>query len=326
LLFGGARVDPPRFDVAALLNRLPAYVVGDRFPAARLAPAEENPAFSIRPILAYAHRPGAELDTGGYRFLRTLSAQPSPDGLNRLDLSAEDLAVLQDDLSDLRIIDADSRQWAYLTDRSTRTERVGGTVERIESKDGESRYRIQFPFDRLPLRMLILDAEAPFFDRHYALVRREERFGEPDRVDTVSEGRLTRRAGQGPVRLSLSGVRASNIELQVTDGDDAPLKFTAVDGVVPAAELFFPAPTGEYRLLLGGEDVTRPRYELERIRDLVLAVAAAPTRAGPLVENSDHRAQLGSSGKRLLLWVAIVLAVTVLTVLTLRLARAPRES
>ena len=325
LFFGGGRVDPPRFDVAALLDRLPADVVGDRFPAAHLAPTEENPAFSITPILAYAQRPGAELDEAGFRFLRNLSAQPSPDGLNRLDLSAEDLAVLQDDLRDLRIVDAGSRQWAFLIDRSTRTEQVNGTAERIESKDGRSRYSLQFPFDGLPLDGLTLVADAPFFDRQYQIVRREERFGEPDQVRTLSKGRLARRAGQESVHLSLPAMRGSDLELIVTDGDDAPLIFTEVSVAVPVAELFFPAPAGEYRLLLGGEDVTQPRYELERIRDLVLAVAAAPTQAGALVDNSAFRAHLGSGGKRLLFWLAIVLTVGVLTILTLRLARKPQD-
>ena len=56
---------------------------------------------------------------------------------------------------------------------------------------------------------------------------------------------------------------------------------------------------------------------------MVLAVAAAPAATGDLVENPAFRTRLGSGGRTVLLWAAILLAVVVLAFLTLRLARAP---
>jgi hypothetical protein len=325
LFFGGGRVEAPRFDVAALLARLPVTVVADRFPPARLGTPSDNPAFSIEPILTYAHRPGASLDSTAFRWCRALSASPSPDGLNRLDLRAEDLALLQDDLRDLRIVDGQSRQWAFLIDRSARTERVAGSAERVASEDGVSCYRLRFPFQGLPLRTLLLDADAAFFDRHYELLRREERFGEPDRLQTLSQGRLARRNGQGVVRLALPATRASGLELRIHDGDDAPLVFHTVEALVPGAEIFFPAPAGEYRLLLGGDEVAPPRYELERIREVVLAVDAAPVAVRGLEQNRSYREGVGAGGRRFAFWAAILIAVAVLTYLTLRLARSPGD-
>jgi hypothetical protein len=203
---------------------------------------------------------------------------------------------------------------------------VVGSAEWIESKDGTSHYALSFPYDNLPLSNLILETEAPFFDRHYELLQRDERFAEPDRLLTLSQGRLWRRAGKASVSLSFPVARASKLELLVQDGDDAPLVFTEVTAAVPVAELFFPAPAGGYRLLLGSADVPEPQYELERIRELVLAVASAPSRAGALTENPDFRMHAGSGGRRLFFWLAILLAVIVLAFLTLRLARAPQES
>ena len=64
------------------------------------------------------------------------------------------------------------------------------------------------------------------------------------------------------------------------------------------------------------------------MRDVVLAVKAAPIAAGPLEANRDYslQARLKGEGYRqtALLWVALSAAVVVLVILTLRLAR--RES
>jgi hypothetical protein len=78
-------------------------------------------------------------------------------------------------------------------------------------------------------------------------------------------------------------------------------------------------------LLLGAPDQDAPRYELERVRDVVLAVQAAPIDAGPLEANRDFslHARLKGQGFRqtVLLWAALVTAVAVLAIMTLRLAR-----
>ena len=66
------------------------------------------------------------------------------------------------------------------------------------------------------------------------------------------------------------------------DGDDAPLEFTSISALVPVAEMFFPAPAGEYRLLLGSEEATRPVYELDKIRRVVLAASHATAEVGEL--------------------------------------------
>ena len=73
-------------------------------------------------FLAFAMRPGTEIDSRLYTHRRKLTAlsSASPDGLYRLRLDLEDLARAQEDLADLRIVDAQSRQWAYLLERNAR--------------------------------------------------------------------------------------------------------------------------------------------------------------------------------------------------------------
>ncbi len=92
--------------------------------------------------------------------------------------------------------------------------------------------------------------------------------------------------------------------------------------------MFFAAPAGSYSVLVGQPEATAPSYDLERARDVVLAVRSAPAEVGALEANSAFSASArlasGEGWQRALLWGAIVILVAFLTVLTLRLAR--RES
>ena len=103
--------------------------------------------------------------------------------------------------------------------------------------------------------------------------------------------------------------------------EDAP----APEGRVRVPRLYLTAPEGEYDLLLGAPDETRPQYELERVRDVVLAVQAAVADTGELRENPDYsfgaRLSGRGTGQRALLWAALIIAVAILAILTLRLAR-----
>ena len=93
----------------------------------------------------------------------------------------------------------------------------------------------------------------------------------------------------------------------------------------PLPELFFAAPAGEYELLLGHPGVPAPRYELARIRPMVLAVESSEAEARPLEDNPDYRpgARLANraGALQIVLWVVVIGLVVFLTVLTLKLAR-----
>jgi len=119
--------------------------------------------------------------------------------------------------------------------------------------------------------------------------------------------------------------RFEELELIVEDGDDAPLELTRAEASIPVADLFMAAPAGAYTLLLGFPDAEAPRYELERVRPTVLAAAPGRIASHPLEESPafSASARLGSSTgmQQILLWLAIGIAVLVLVVLTLRLAR-----
>ena len=337
LRFGGGRARAPRYDLAGLLPAPARAVTGRRAEAAallydpatvhpaRLGAVRPNAAYDGAPALAFAMHPGAEVDRRLFSHLRRLTVPAAAEGLSRLRIEPSDLAVLSDDLSDLRVADDASRQWPYLVEQEAATDLVPLETSEPKSRDGTSRYALRLPVSLMRFDRLILDTGAAYFDRGFRLEAKEATGEER----TLLRGRLTRPVGDPrPLSLEVPPLRASSIDLVVEDGDDAPLAFRSVQVRVVLPEVFLTAPEGHYALLLGAPDHEAPRYELERVREVVLAVQSTPIEAGPLEKNPEYslNARLKGQGYRqtALLWAALSLAVVVLVILTLRLAR--RES
>jgi hypothetical protein len=296
--------------------------------AARLGAPRANPVYDGAPALEFAMHPGAEVDRRVFSHRRRITVPSSTEGLSRLRIEPGDLAMLNDDLSDLRVTDGTSHQWPYLLARDAATELVMVEIGRPERRDRTSRYRLVPPVSPLRFDRIVLETDAAYCDRAFGLTAASDDGTET----TLLRGRLSRAAGdRRPVSLHLEAVRARSLTLQIEDGDDAPLEFRSVRVRVPLPEVYLTAPQGSYTLLLGAPDQAPPRYELERVRGVVLAVQAAPIEAGPIEPNPHYslQARLKGSGLRqtVLLWAALVAAVVVLAFLTLRLARrAPTAS
>jgi hypothetical protein len=335
LRFGGGRAHRPRYDLSGLL---PPTATGERAEAvarlhdpeavgpARLGEIGANPAYDGTPALAFAMHPGAEIDRRVFSHVRPLKVPAASEGLSRLRLEPADLAVLTGGLSDLRVADHDSRQWPYLLERWMTADFVPMEVESPESHGGTSVYSLRPPVSPLRLDRLLLETDTEFFNRAFHL---EADVTDESDERTLVRGRLTRPISDPrAVSIQVSPTRVESLRLVIEDGDDAPLAFRSVKARVLLPELYLTAPEGDYALLLGAPDKDAPRYELERIRDVVLAVRAEPITVGDLAENPDFslRARLrgGSLHRTILLWGVLILAVVVLGFMTLRLAR--RES
>ena len=331
LFFGGGRAHRPHYDLAELAPGLPAGGTEARAaerlydPAetavAELGPVTENPRFDPAPALAFALRPSAALDPAPWRWHRPLEARPSPEGLVRLELGLEELARARADRADLRIVDGEARQWAYLLEEPSRSEPHPLEVAGPDTDDGVSRYELTLPAAPASLEGITLEVDAPFFDRPFTL-----RATRGDDEVVLAEGRLVLPPRDPrPVEVRFRLTRVDALVLEVEDGSDAPLDLVAVTGWFALPELYFAAPAGEYALLVGHPDADAPRYELARVRDVVLAVPAGEAVAAPLAENPAYRAGArwlrGSGAQQLLLWSALIVAVAGLGLLTLRLAR-----
>lgn len=333
LLIGGGRAFRPRYDLEHLRlpesgelqgdpARLAERLYDPRFvTSAALGPLEENPAYDATPVLAFAWRPGADLDVGEFRWRRQLKAEPSEEGLVRFRLDVEDLHRAQPGLVDLRIADEDGRQWAYLLEQTGPAKVRSLPIERTETEGGTSTYSFTLPADSVELDRLTLTLPAPYFDRTYQL-----RGTHGERELTLARGRLQRRVGDPrPVVLSFPRTWLETLELAIDDGSDAPLEITEAEARVLVADLYFAAPEGRYTLLLGNPEAEVPRYELASLRSVVLATASGPAWIEPLEENPAHsawnRLTSAAGAQKLFLWLALIAAVLLLGWMTLRLAR-----
>jgi hypothetical protein len=335
LRFGGGRAFRPQYDLADLaVTRLPVSgetaEVAERLydPAllgrASLGSIVDNPKFDPSPALAFAMRPGAAIDPRFFSHRRRLWAKPSSEGLSRLTLTPQDLAHGRSDLADLRIVDTDSRQWAYLLEENAVTDTAVLDFSGPISKEGRSTFTFHLPTRPLNLDQIVVHSPIPFFDRSFELTATlDEKSREEIKLAT---GRLVRRAGDPrPVIITFPPTRAFSLAIEIVDGDDSPLELERISARFPLPQIFFAAPAGDYDLLLGNPEAERPRYELNRVRQVVLAVESLPVDAAELASNPDYRpgARLATQkgALQVLLWVVVTAVVIFLTVLTLRLAR-----
>jgi hypothetical protein len=266
---------------------------------------------------------GATIDARMYEYRRPLTIVPAPEGLSRLRLTPEDVAVARADLADVRIVDSNESQWPYLVELHAGKTSVSLSLTEQDRNGRTSVYRLEPRVAPLPLNSIRFDVNAAYFDRPYELLVTDEEGSER----TASRGRR-RKDGRNPkpVSISFDAGRVSALELRIEDGDDAPLTLGPVSAQLPLADVFLVAGEGNYHLLVGHPDEEAPRYELERVRDVVLAVKASPVVSGPLEKNPrfSARSRLAPGSTLLhkgIVWTVLLVAAAILGGLTLRVAR-----
>lgn len=322
LRFGGGRAHRARYDV----QRFVGTWLGDRLvaldvPEASLGEPSDNVAFDDGPALRFAMRPGRAAELPRFTHVAPVTVEGAREGLSRLRLPPAVLSIAAADLSDVRIVDGEGRQWPYLTSPHLESDRVDAEIGAPVIDDRRSTYAIALPVDRVVLDRLVVHTSAPYVDRPYVLRGIDER----GRRVELSRGRLTRAPDEAaPLELAFEATRVSEVALVVEDGSDAPLPIDRVELSMPSATLFLAAPDGSYRLLVGDAEAEAPAYEIARATDLVLAVKAADATVGAPAANPAHvePAWYASADWHVwLLWGVLLFAVVVLGVLTLRLAR-----
>lgn len=326
LRFGGGRTEKPHYDLASLEAVMQAEntrgVSLEAPGGARLGPITENPNYAPQTLLSFASRPGAEIDPAAYSHTRPLQLEPSPEGLTRIELSVQDAAACRTDFADLRLIDSNSAQWPYLLDHNARQVWLPLALAATEDVDEGTQYRLDMPAQPATLDRLRLDFDSRFFDRLYQLFAVSE--GAPERM--IAVGRLARaETSEEPVEIEFGAIRATALRLVVSDGNDQPLPDPIVEGRFPLPDLYTVAPAGSYNLLLGYPDDQPPVYELAQASSTVLAARAGAATLGEVVENplfsASSRLRTGPGSQRALFWIALLAAVGVLAVMTLKTVR-----
>ncbi len=334
LVFGGGRAHRPQYDLFALEGRPDLPAAGEsadrtlalldpaRASTATLGPVESNPLYDATPALKFAMHPGAPIDPRLYSHRRRIDVRPSPEGLARIEIDTRDLAIMRPDMADLRIIDSEARQWAYLRQDRSRTVDIVLRQKGHLVEDHESHYSLEIPDPPMTVGRLRIQTEAPYFDRDFRLQVTLENGKKQDLI----QGRFFRRLGDPrPLRIDFSRIRVVGLELIVNDGDDAPLTLNSVSARIPTPNLYLAAKPGTYEVLMGFPEAKPPHYELEKIRSTVLAVPAAAVTSGALEDNPLFSAARRFSGaanmQKILLWAVLGFAVIILVLMTLRTAR-----
>lgn len=334
LVFGGGRAHRPRYDLFALEGRGDLPATGDsadralalldpaRASAAALGPLEPNSLYDAAPALSFAMHPGASIDPRFYSHRKRIEVKPSPEGLARIEIDTKDMAVMRTDMADLRVIDSENRQWAYLRQDRSRTVDIALRQTDHQVEDHNSRYSLEVPNPPMTVRRLLIKTETPYFDRNFRL----QATLEDGKKKELAQGRFFRRLGDPrAIRVDFRPTRVSSLDLIIADGDDAPLDLGSITARIPAPNLYLAAEPGSYEVLMGFPEAQPPHYELEKIRSTVLAVPAATVTSGSLEDNPLYSAARRFSGaanmQKILMWAVLGLAVIILVLMTLRTAR-----
>jgi hypothetical protein len=329
--FGAERVRRPEYDIVGLLGAgkwlqgeadSPSLFDPRALHAASLGAIVPSPTFSREPALAFAARAGKAVDVSLWSHLRPVDVPASDDHLVLVRLDPPELGKARPDLGDVRIVDAQGRQWPYLLD----TAKPGSSAValtpglRETGRDGRTRYPLELTSGPAQLVRLDVQADAGFFDRAYELLDGDGR--------RIAAGRLVREAGDPrPISIPLGAPRADRLVLVVSDGDDAPLALTGFVAHVRTTDLVAALAPGRYDLLVGNPESAPAAYELARVRSTVFTVEPLVVHPGPLQPN-PRKKQVdlrGSGAEKALMWAAILGAVLLLGWITLKSAGEPPQ-
>jgi hypothetical protein len=335
LYYGNPTTRAPVYDLQALQSRLGTQ---PRFASATAGPEKPNPRFRETPPMRFVAGVGAAVEARQWKLMRRL-VLPAREDIYTATLAATDLGALRGDLADLRIVDDEGRQVPFIVEPGVAEREVvlGFEPEPRLARGGEgrvSRYRLTVKDEAgkatsLPLKELRLDFAEQFFSRPARLVvpARAPRHGE--RV--LFDGKLARAGDEhGPVRVTLDDDRRSEVFLEIEEGDNAPLTLTGAKVAVAVPRVVFklkPA-EGGYRLLIGNAKALPPRYDIQSLRQELLAHSATPVRdgdIGPLEVNAAYRRGAAdyfqTAPPTVALWGVLLVAVVGLLVLTVRLLK-----
>ena len=325
LYYGNPAARAPHYDLEGLRERLTR--LGPLRPAQLLA-EQQNPRFHQAPPLQFVPAVGAPLSSERFRLQQALRflGEGGPD-IYAVTLDPATLGLLRSDLGDVRIVDAQDRQVPYVL--SADADEVRAELLRApEPRPRLSRYRLTAggaaagPALALPLQAVELLVRDTFYSRPFRLLKDSPEDGSP-RI--VLSGTLRRQGDDGGLHsLPLSGERQRELFLEIDDQDNPPLTIERISAVVRAPRLFFKLMPGDgYRLLLGDPESSPPHYDIESLRQAVLAYAALPAQLGSLEPNRAYRSRASDyllhAPPTALLWGSLLLAVAVLLAITIRL-------
>ena len=262
---------------------------------------------------------GAPVKQKDFRYSRTLGAMPR--GLTSLVLDAHVLAH-SDALNDVRLTDSKDNQIPYLVERRDSPLAIRLFVPGRENTGAnKSLYRFSLPYDSLPYgAQIVIRTDARVFSRSVILRKSpDESHGrDAERLDVTTWQSSDPDSDPPPLTFSAPQRAAHGLELEIDEGDNAPLPIVSAELLLPSYALRFVNPGSALTLLYGNPAVSAPRYDLALLaprlfgqssHEVTLAAAEPADAAGT------------TSRERKIFWIVIAAAAVVLLLTLTRLLR-----
>lgn len=319
--------EPARYDLEADRDRLSrtdpprAAWGGPRGPLDGQAPS---------PVTAEPLPAGGPFDATGYRFKRGV---PMATGLVSL-LLDEQVLALSPSLNDVRLVTAGGTQVPYVSESRDEPLRVPlGPLSRTEDAEphpGTTRYALPLPPAGIPASRLALTTEARIFDREVRVV--EVRPGAdrraPEERFVLARGRWVSASSNEPAPalvLDLPRTHAERVELEIDEGDNAPLPVAPPELLLPQRRLRFVHPGTALTLWFGADGVAAPRYDLALLSRRVLSERSHDIELGPApTEVLPATGPVAAAG--VVLWGVLGVTLVALAVVLGRLLRGSAVS
>ncbi|MFO0708219.1 MAG: hypothetical protein U0353_00180 [Sandaracinus sp.] len=323
LRWGGLRARAPHYDlmttdVASLVRDRPLY-------EAHLGPVGDNPEYDDTPALSFAMRAGQPVELARETHRASLAVRASHDGLSTFAVPPALWAQAREDLGDLRVVDAEARQWPYVFVPNASPDELEVTVAAgVPDADDphHSLHELALPVSAMSPTVVRVELPPQLVARTVTARGRDLRGEE---VELGVSNFLSNEDAPARLELSLFGERVTALWLDVDNGDEAPLPITTATVVQPAHVGQLVAPEGSYWLVVGDVDATAPVYDLEQAAALLLVLEAEAATVGPVEANpAFHEPTFfeRSGWETIVLSVVLGLVVLVLFGLTLRIARS----
>jgi len=230
-----------------------------------------------------------------FPFVKNLITEgESEDSLGAFALDAEIMAVTHEDFANLRIVDDSDTEIPYLVRARGRADGSGISSHEVsyDVHNDDSKTRIEFTSDRQPVTGIRILTSGASFSRP-VVIEGKSGVGHAG-FRTVFHGTVSHVATGGAGRddrvLRLPHTtRCSEWRVTIENHDNPALPITGVELIERIHEaVFVNMQPSRYRVLYGGDETQRPRYDMPAIMSRSGNAEMATFRLGGEQENDDY--------------------------------------
>lgn len=307
--YGDAKLNAPKYDLEASRNE----ALKSSPPHARWN-GEARPSTAQTSAEAPLPLGGAAVNRDDFRIARPV---PQSKGLTTLVLDADVLARSANNLGDVRIADGKGIQVPYLLERRDEPLAIALPVPERTANGPTSLYVFPLPYDTLPAgTRVVFTTNGRVFQRSARIRNAQDEQRYVNYLGTQDWASSEPDAVPPPLTFEPPLQRVSRLQLEIDEGDNAPLPITSAQLLLPSFALRFYHPGESLTLLYANPNANAPRYDLSLLAPRLFGEAAQEvvmTSAAVATEKEEGHKQ------QWIFWIVIGVAVLVLLVILVRL-------